>query len=556
MYKKSRSASDNATYKQLRKDSKTSINVDYDKFNNSTQYNLMKNVRSLWSYVRSKRDVRGYPRVMTYGDSSADWLILLIYLPVIFSRFISSMITYQYRCPDMSLSYIAIDSDIVFKKLIELDKNKGAGPDKLPPVFFFNCSPTLAMPLSYIYNISLKSGTFPSMWKLARITPLFKCGNRRNISDYRPISGLDTAAKVLEKIVTENLFDTFRNRITISQHGFFTGRSCQTNLCIFTHYLATSLDQGSQVDVIYLDYRKAFDQVSHQILIEKLKFYGICDPLLTWFRSYLEGRRQIVAIGSTISNEFNVCSGVPQGSHLGPILFLIFINDLSVVFKTSHFLFFADDLKVYHRIKSVNDCRLLQEDIKNITSWCLDNKMELNISKCKFMTFTRKKLPILHSYFANGQELSRVSIINDLGVLFDSELRFTGHIDWVISKSFRMLGFVLRQCHDFRDTEVLKLIFYSLVRSHLDYCCAIWSPCYRVHICRLERVQMKFVNFLLYKLRIDKSLLSHSERLGVVGLDSLEVRRNKLTLSFGHKILTARIDCRDLLSLLNCRVPS
>ena len=162
----------------------------------------------------------------------------------------------------------------------------------------------------------------------------------------------------------------------------------------------------------------------------------------------------------------------------------------------------------------------------------------------------------MHSYFANGQELSRVSIINDLGVLFDSELRFTGHIDWVISKSFRMLGFVLRQCHDFRDTEVLKLIFYSLVRSHLDYCCAIWSPCYRVHICRLERVQMKFVNFLLYKLRIDKSLLSHSERLGVVGLDSLEVRRNKLTLSFGHKILTARIDCRDLLSLLNFRVPS
>ena len=140
--------------------------------------------------------------------------------------------------------------------------------------------------------------------------------------------------------------------------------------------MATSLDQGSQVDVIYLDYRKAFDQVSHQILIEKLKFYGICDPLLTWFRSYLEGRRQIVAIGSTISNEFNVCSGVPQGSHLGPILFLIFINDLSVVFKTSHFLFFADDLKVYHRIKSVNDCRLLQEDIKNITFWCLDNKME------------------------------------------------------------------------------------------------------------------------------------------------------------------------------------
>ena len=272
----------------------------------------------------------------------------------------------------------------MFNKLIELDKNKGAGLDKLSPVFFFNCSPTLDMPLSYIYNISLKSGTFPSMWKLARITPLFKCGNRSNISDYRPISGLDTAAKVLEKIVTENLFDTFRNRITISQHGFFTGRSCQTNLCIFTHYLATSLDQGSQVDVIYLDYCKAFDQVSHQILIEKLKFYGICDPLLTWFRSYLEGRRQIVAIGSTISNEFNVCSGVPQGSHLGPILFLIFINDLSVVFKTSHFLFFADDLKVYHRIKSVNDCRLLQEDIKNITSWCLDNKMELNISKCKF----------------------------------------------------------------------------------------------------------------------------------------------------------------------------
>ena len=327
-------------------------------------------------------------------------------------------------------------------------------------------------------------------------------------------------------------------------------------MCVYTNFLISALEQCSQVDAIYFDCRKAFDRVSHHILIEKLRLYGVCDPLLSWLKSYLQGRRQIVKMGSVMSNEIAVHSGVPQGSHLGPILFLIFINDLGFTFKSSHCLFFADDLKIYRKINSMNDSKLLQDDIDCLVSWCSENKMELNTSKCKFISFTRKRNPVTHTYIVNGLHLCRVDSVTDLGVLFDSELRFTGHINWVIAKAFKMLGFIMRQCHDFRDIEVLKTIYFSLVRSHLDYCCAIWSPCYNVHISRLERVQMKFVNFLLFKLHIDKTTLSHEERRGIVGIESLASRRMQLTLTFGHKILINSVDCMDLLAMLNFRVPA
>ena len=497
---------------------------------------------------------------MTYGDVSADCPGDITNL---FARFFQSVYVRHVDVPvrmpelnDVVISDIIVDSDLVFAKLVELDRTKGPGPDRIPPAFLFNCSPTLAVPLSLIYNQSLRSGVFPSLWKLAHITALFKGGDRSDISNYRPISGLDSSAKVLEMIVVDALCNGFHGSISVYQHGFVPGRSCQTNLCLYTNFLATALERGSQVDSVYFDCRKAFDRVSHQILIKKLKLYGVSDPLLSWLKSYLEDRRQMVKLDSVLSNEITVHSGVPQGSHLGPILFLIFVNDLGSVFDSSSCLLFADDLKIYRRIDSMNDCLLLQGDIDRLTSWCSQNNVELNISKCKFISFTRKRQPTLHVYTVDGVRLSRVTSVTDLGVVFDSELRFTSHIDWVISKAFRMLGFVLRQCHDFKDVEVLKIVYYSLIRSHLEYCCPIWSPHYGVHISRLERVQMKFVNFLLFKLRIDKAPLSHDERRIIVGMDSLELRRIKLTLTFGHKILINRIDCTDLLAFLNFRVPA
>ena len=219
-YKKTKLVSDETAYKRLRKCSKASISADYDRFLENTQVNILSNVKSLWSYIRSKRDVVGYPREMRYGDvistSTQDTANL-------FSAFFQSVYV-QYNdvhfdsmvapiLSDVNLYKIPVNSDIVFRKLIDLDVNKGAGPDMLPPVFFFRCSPTLAVPLSYIYSLSLNTGVFPTLWKFANITALFKTGNRNNVANYRPISGLNCAAKILEKIVTEVIFNTFKSKI-------------------------------------------------------------------------------------------------------------------------------------------------------------------------------------------------------------------------------------------------------------------------------------------------------------------------------------------------------
>lgn len=249
-------------------------------------------------------------------------------------------------------------------------------------------------------------------------------------------------------------------------------------------------------------------------------------------------------------------SGVPQGSHLGPILFLIFVNDLANIFTNCEFLFYADDLKIFRKISNSQDCSLMQLEINKLSKWCLLNRMELNSSKCKIITFSRKKSPILHPYFISRSPLLRVNLINDLGVIFDSELRFIEHINYISAKAFKMAGFIMRRCWEFSNTEVLKSLYFSLVRSHLEYCSVIWSPYYQTHIKRLERVQIKFVNFLLYKMRIDKSRFSHQERLQLINIDSLERRRIFLTLVFGFKIITNVTNCSELLALINFRVPS
>ena len=455
---------------------------------------------------------------------------------------------------NINLCMIDINSDLVFDRLVDLDISKGADFDKIPPIFLQNCSPTLSLPLSFIYQTSLNVGIFPAIWKLSIVTPLFKDGKRSDVSNYRPISGLSCIAKVLESIVTDRIFASFKNTISENQHGFFSGRSCQTNLCIYNEFISTALDDALQVDSVYFDFKKAFDRVDHDILLQKLRFYGVCGSLLSWLDSYLRNRVQYVKFGQTLSKEITVYSGVPQGSHLGPVLFLIFVNDLSFVFEQCHYLFFADDLKVFRRITNENDCALLQSEVSNLYTWCRNN-MTLNSDKCKVISFSRKRHPLDVVYQINGAPIHRVELINDLGIIFDSGLRFISHIDNIIAKGFKMAGFIMRQCWQFKNVEVLKTMYYALVRSHLEYCCVVWAPLYQVHIKRLERVQSRFMNFLLYKLNIDRSMLSYSDRLSLLGLDSLDLRRSKLTLVFGHKILNNLMDCLDLLFLLNFRVP-
>lgn len=265
----------------------------------------------------------------------------------------------------------------VLQILLSLDQNKSPGPDLLPPLLIKKCAQHLCSPLHKLFRTSLDTGVFPNKWKTAYITPIYKDGENDDISHYRPISLLSVCAKVFESLIQKRILPLIQ--------------PTSSNLIEYVSDLCVALDNNKEVHAIYTDFRKAFDLVNHDLLLAKLQSMGIHGSLLRWCESYLQNRSQLVSIGGYKSFQYVVPTGVPQGSHLGPLFFLVFINDLC---DTIHCQYkaYADDLKLYRVIESSSDIQLLQSDINNIVKWCTHNNMLLNPDKCFHIKFTRKKL--------------------------------------------------------------------------------------------------------------------------------------------------------------------
>ncbi len=306
-------------------------------------------------------------------------------------------------------------------------------------------------------------------------------------------------AKLFETFITEALSTTIHNILLPEQHGFIRGRSVETNLLVYSQFIIESLENGFQVDSAYTDFSKAFDTVNHERLISKLQNLGIGDPLLSWLSSYLTDRVQMVKIKSCLSKTISAVSGAPQGSHLGPLRFLIFINDIKDFLGDTRFLLFADDLKLYRIIQSEDDCSLLQSDLDSLCDWSVSNGMKLNISKCNIIRFQRKQCPIIYEYKIDNTIINSVSVIKDLGVLLDEQMSFNSHIDYITSKSLRILGFIKRITVGFGNTYAIRLLYFSLVRSILEFSATVWCPYYLNQINSLERVQHKFIKYLAFK---------------------------------------------------------
>ena len=250
------------------------------------------------------------------------------------------------------------------------------------------CADYLAEPLTMLFNKSLASGVFPEVFKVGHVVPIHKKGAVDDIKNYRPITILSTLAKTFEKIVLNKITFKMNSLISARQHGFMTGRSTSTNLALFQTHIIEAFEQKQQVDVIEMDFSKAFDRVSHSILIKKLEAYGFYGPFLKWLESYLLNRKLLVRYHTSVSKEIHSSSGVPQGSHLGPMLFILYINDISKSLKCNHLLF-ADDMKLYQNISAIQDAHTLQRDSNLVASWCKNNKMTLNLDKCAVMTYHR-----------------------------------------------------------------------------------------------------------------------------------------------------------------------
>ena len=379
------------------------------------------------------------------------------------------------------------------------------------------------MPVTLIMKCSLESGLVPDDWKAAYVTPVYKKDAKSNVSNYRPISLTSQLCKVFEAIVRDAIVKHLEEHSLVNdtQHGFRKGGSCLSNLLQFLDQVTRCIDEDACTDIIYLDFAKAFDKVPHKRLLEKVSKHGIGGKVLSWISAWLSGRWQQVCVGGQYSSRRPVTSGVPQGSVLGPILFLMFINDLESGLNSSVFKF-ADDTKILGTVSTVDDKDILQQDLQLVLDWAKRWQMEFNTSKCKVMHLGRHNNRF--QYFMDGHLLDSVDEEKDLGVQFTADLKPSRQCQIAYSKANKILGMISRTL-SYKSRDVMLQLYKSLVRPNLEYCISAWSPYYEKDKQLLERVQHRFTRMIP-----GKKQLPYEKRLQIMGLWSLEERRNRADL--------------------------
>lgn len=294
-----------------------------------------------------------------------------------------------------SIHTIYIEEFKVFSALSNLDSNKATGPDNIGPKILKQCATSITQPIHYNnFNLTLSYGMIPKEWKIHQIVPVFKSGDKSLVQNYRPISLLCNISKILEHIINNKIILFVSSSISHCQFGFLHGRSTIQQLLLFLNHICNSVSEGHQHDVIYMDFHKAFDSVPHNDLLTKLWSFGITGRLWQWFQCYLLNRQQYVKINNALSDLLPVLSGVPQSSILGPVLFLIYVNDLSQCIEFSTVFLFADDAKCHRDINGPKDSQSLQRDLDRLYEWSISNYISL--FQCFEMLTTQFQLLSYH----------------------------------------------------------------------------------------------------------------------------------------------------------------
>ena len=416
-----------------------------------------------------------------------------------------------------------------------LSAGAAPGPDGIPAAMIKGAKNVFSNLLSSIMRSTMDSGNIPSILKIAYVTPIHKGESRSDPANFRPVSLTSHLVKTLERLIRKQLVSHLeRNKLMDeTQHGSRAGRSTLSQLLEHQDQILKELEEGNNVDAVYLDFSKAFDKCDHGILLQKIKKLKIKGKLGRWIADFLQGRKQAVIVDRVKSKWSEIISGIPQGSVLGPILFLIYISDIGEDLNVDT-LVYVDDTKVKQRVNSKEDIECLQKELQKLDNWAKENNMKFNGKKFQVVRYGQnEELKNSTEYFAGNFEeiIERFETIRDLGVQLSDDASFNEQVEKVVKKARQKSGWIFRTFYC-RRPAFLKQMFKSLVQPHIDYCSQLWMPLEGVNMDKIEKVLRDFSK-RVPGLRD----LGYWERLKTMGMNSEQRRLERYKIIYVWKTM-------------------
>lgn len=508
---------------------------------------LQKNPKKFWSYVKSRK--QDSSQIVTlkskdgflHSDTTNKASILNQQFQSVYTKEDLQNLPDLGTSPFPPMDNITVNERGIFKLLKGLRPFKATGPDEVPAFILKSAADTIAPYLTRVFQLSLDQGKIPDEWRSANIVPIHKKGEKHQPANYRPISLTSIACKLLEHVMHSTVMDHFdeHNILCEEQHGFRTRRSCETQLILTFDKIARNIDQGFQTDIILLDFSKAFDKVPHQRLLLKLAHYGVRGRTLEWIKDFLSNRTQSVVLEGQSSSPLDVLSGVPQGTVLGPLLFLAYINDIPDC-TTSDARLFADDCLVYREIRNKADASKLQNDLTSLEAWEQKWQMCFHPEKCIVIRITNKRQPLQTQYQLHGHQLEVVDSGKYLGVTISHDLQWTKHISSTIGKATRTLGFLRRNLGRCKPS-VKASAYCTLIRPSIEYASSVWDPHQSTLTKEIEQVQRRAARFV-FNQYTDTSPGCVTSLLEQLEWESLQDRRAQHRLIMCYKIRHKLVD--------------
>ena len=387
----------------------------------------------------------------------------------------------------------AITMEEVLKEVSNFKNKQSSGHDGITMNLVKNCINEIIDPLTYVFNLSLETGIFPDNFKIGKVIPIYKSGEKNKFSNYRPISVLPTFSKILEKLFNNRLLNFIdkHNILYPGQFGFRKNMATSHALFHFTEQILNEMEEKKFTIGIFIDLKKAFDTIDHKILLDKLNAYGVRGIAGKWLTSYLSNRKQFVNVHNVCSDLLDISCGIPQGSILGPTLFLLYINDLCNASSILKFTLFADDTNLYFSGLNLHHlCNIVNDELENVNIWFKVNKLTLNPSKTKYIIFSNKNIIEPTNLIINQFQIERVNKIKFLGIFIDEKLNWKSHVTYVQNKVAKIIG-IFNKVKFILNTTTLFKLYNALILPFLSYCCEVWGNTYKSTLSHLFVLQKK-----------------------------------------------------------------